>query len=770
MSKRRTVLFSLWLVLSMCLPAWTPLKRPLQVSSLDPVRSGQHWKGALPQPPAVELSAPAAQGIKAKWLVMLYNDADDEILEKDMLMDLNDSELIGSSKDVTIVTQIDRYNGEGGYRGDGGWTSTRRYLVQQDNDLEHLKSKMIADLGELDTGDPQTLVDFAEWAIKNYPAERYALVMSNHGGGWTGFMSDNYPKKESIMSLAGFDAALGQIINDTGIEQFELVGFDACLMAQMEIVSALAPFAKYSVLSEEVVPGMGWAYDFFLKTLIKNPDMDGAKLAKAIVDGYIVEDIRVTDEKVRKEFVAEAFNLEGDYSAADVAEALSEDVTMSAIDLAAVPRLVGAVNDLSLVLTKVDQREVDKARTYAQSFQSVFGDKTPPAFIDLGHFIALLDKNIKNDALSESIKTVQDNLKKAVIFEKHGPKRPAATGLSIYFPVADLYKLTSAPGDATNYTASSDRFTAASLWPQFLAFHYAKKKIDPKMADLSVLAAAGAPSEQPPVEETVEPTEIPPPPEESETPEVTETPEAPPEEEVAITVSPLKISANEVGADGKITVSTDLTGVKNIAYVYIFTMYYSKEDDTFLAADMDYVFSENSKDLDGIYYPDWGEEDPVSLKVEWEPTIYYMSDGNEKNDQFALFEPQNYGVSDKDDVYAVNGIYTFKASGSRRGAVLEFSGDQKLKRVLVYATEDGRGTPRVILPKEGDSFLITEKWIDKEGNFVDREGGTMTFGKKTFEAVPYQAFPGKYIIGIMVEDLDGNIYDAYTDEITVKEK
>ena len=74
---------------------------------------------------------PAASG--QKWLVMLYQDADDRILEKDIDMDLNEAEKVGSSGLVKIVAQIDRYNG--GFSGDGNWTGTKRFLISRDDNL-----------------------------------------------------------------------------------------------------------------------------------------------------------------------------------------------------------------------------------------------------------------------------------------------------------------------------------------------------------------------------------------------------------------------------------------------------------------------------------------------------------------------------------------------------------------------------------------------------------------------------------------------------------
>ncbi len=57
---------------------------------------------------------------------MLYMNADDKILEQDIFVDLNEAEMVGSSDRVNIVAQMDRFRG--GFRGDGDWTDTRRYL------------------------------------------------------------------------------------------------------------------------------------------------------------------------------------------------------------------------------------------------------------------------------------------------------------------------------------------------------------------------------------------------------------------------------------------------------------------------------------------------------------------------------------------------------------------------------------------------------------------------------------------------------------------
>ena len=127
----------------------------------------------------------------AEWTVMVYLDADNN-LESVGIDDINEMEMVGSTSEVNIVVQVDRIpysvlaSSNQGYADDisnGNWTTTRRYYVTQDFNPILINSPLKIDLGELNMGDPQTLVDFASWAAINYPAKKYLLVIWNHGGG-----------------------------------------------------------------------------------------------------------------------------------------------------------------------------------------------------------------------------------------------------------------------------------------------------------------------------------------------------------------------------------------------------------------------------------------------------------------------------------------------------------------------------------------------------------------------------------------------------------
>ena len=340
------------------------------------------------------------------WLVMLYQDADDKILEEDIYLDLNEAERIGSSDRVHIVSQVDRYNR--GYSADGNWDSTKRFYITADPDLKRVTSQEIMDLGEVNMASGDSLVDFVTWAVETFPADKHVLIMSDHGMGWPGGWTDPAPggRGQHNVALAQvlgdeiflmeLDDALGEIREQTDVDQFELIGMDACLMSHVEVYDALAPHARYAVASQETEPALGWAYTGFLGDLVQNPDIDGAELGRLIVESYIDEDQRIVDDEARAEFTGRGSPLSGfmgmlgGVSAQQLTEQMQGDITLTAVDLQAFSKVMDSLNDLAFALQDIGQSEVAQARNYAQSYTSVFGKNVPPSYLDLGNFAKLV--------------------------------------------------------------------------------------------------------------------------------------------------------------------------------------------------------------------------------------------------------------------------------------------------------------------------------------------------------------------------------------------
>jgi hypothetical protein len=685
---------------------------------------------------------PPANSKSGSWTVMLYQDADDQVLEQDVFTDFNEAERVGSTDQVHIVAQLDRF--KGAFTGDGNWTSTRRYYVTKDNDLTAIHSQLVADLGELNMSDPATLVDFATWAVQTFPADHYVLILSDHGMGWPGGWTDPAPVSTTseraplaqvvgnAMYLDQLDSALGQIRQQTGIDKFDILGMDACLMGQIEVLSALEPHARYAITSQETEPALGWAYTAFLQALTQNPGMSSADLSKLVVQSYISGDQRIVDSQARASFLYELGG--GNATASQLAQEIGRDATLSAVDLSQVPALMSSLNDLSYAMQNADQSEIAQARSYALSFTSVFGKSVPPAYIDLGSFVQILKQQSSDPSLQQLSDQVLANIRQAVIAEKHGSTKNGATGVAIYFPNSSLYR--SAYSGPQSYTLVANRFTQNSLWDDFLAFHYNGRSFD-SAARAAVIPSAGLPSRAPGLG--------------------------------TIQVSPLRLSSGSAAPGQPVTMRADVTG-SNIGNIFLFVGYYDQASNSIFEADTDFLESPNTQQVDGVFYPKWGDNGAFTVRFDWDPYIFTISDG--QNSIVALFTPQQYGASAAEALYSVDGVYRYASGGNGLNARLNFRNGQ-LVSVFGITGQADTGAPHEIIPQTGDTFTILEKWLqlDAQGqvqNTVYQESQrTLTFSGQPFTWQETYAAQGDYILGFIVTDLDGNSQEVYS-PVTVK--
>jgi hypothetical protein len=343
---------------------------------------------------------------------MVYLDGDNN-LETYGIQDLNEMEMVGSTTDVNIVVQIDRIpysvlaENHQEYTDDtsnGNWTTTRRYYITKDLNPDKISSALIGDLGELNMGDPATLIDFTDWAITNYPAKKYLLVIWNHGGG---FRSLNLAKDIAWDDTNGGDKitmpeledALSMISAQIG-KNIDLVGMDACFMAMTEVAYQIKDYADLLVTSEESEPNEGWPYDTILSQLVSNPLMSSEELATDIVDKYI-------------------------YSYP------FSNVTQSAIDLSYVDTLASQLSNLALAIMSDSLTPKSKYILAAASSQH-YGDYDFTDLYDLCNNLLIYSNSlsVKNMVLS-----IQQTLDLAVIKSGYsGVEVSRSRGLSIYFP------------------------------------------------------------------------------------------------------------------------------------------------------------------------------------------------------------------------------------------------------------------------------------------------------------------------------------------------
>ena len=137
------------------------------------------------------------------------------------------------------------------------------------------------------SGRTQTLADFLSYCKTEHPADHTMVLFWNHGAGAFGFGADMLFGGEGF-SLKDMRVAFESVCSpDEENPPFDIIGFDACLMASMEVADTFNGFASYLVGSEDVEPGYGWDYTAWLGAMAANPRINPLQLCKAITDSYI---------------------------------------------------------------------------------------------------------------------------------------------------------------------------------------------------------------------------------------------------------------------------------------------------------------------------------------------------------------------------------------------------------------------------------------------------------------------------------------------------
>ena len=158
---------------------------------------------------------------------------------------------------------------------------TQRFVITKDKYFEEVDNLPLQR-----ATDPDTLSDFLRFCKDDYPADHTMLVLWDHGGGPFGYGHDSIFGGEN-MSLKIVNKALSNVYKaDPENPAFDIIGYDACLMSNLEVMHSLYGFASYYALSEESEPNSGWNYTDLFTKMSEDPTMSPAAVAQTVADTY----------------------------------------------------------------------------------------------------------------------------------------------------------------------------------------------------------------------------------------------------------------------------------------------------------------------------------------------------------------------------------------------------------------------------------------------------------------------------------------------------
>ncbi len=350
---------------------------------------------------------------QAKWTVMVYISGDNNL--EDYVVNDIETELAptGSSANVQVVALADRGPGYDTRYGD--WQTTKLFHVTTGMTADGANA--VADWGERNMGDPQTLIDFVTWSKANYPADHYVLYFWGHGWSWhPGWVMEDDTDNDTLdyHEVKAAIPSLGFI---------DVVGYDGCNMASIEILKLWHNKATALTGSQEWVGWDGIEYDVVLAQLAANPNMTADQVAIA------------------------------------TSQSTTTDKTWSAVAVdSRLTTLLTAVDQWAVALKNglaANKKKYNTAFGATQSFWQAPMDK------DLYDLAFEIKKNVSDTNIKNKSQAVMDAFAAVILHERHVTQYADARGITIYGPAKASQKLDFA------YFLTLD-FALTTNWDEFL--------------------------------------------------------------------------------------------------------------------------------------------------------------------------------------------------------------------------------------------------------------------------------------------------------------
>jgi hypothetical protein len=381
---------------------------------------------SLPNPAALlerytqhRSSAPAlAQGGQT-WTVLVYLHADHN-LWTNALFDLLEMQQVGSTNGVRFVVQIDApAPGSDDTNGFESFNGGLRALVTRSPTNAQSRAtangavpalQVLERLPEQNSDDPRVLAEFINWGMRRFPADRYGVVLWDHGGQWDGGFGGDESSGGNGMATwqvrEGLEAGMAQ----ARVGRLDFLGLDTCLMGGAEMLYEYGDLANVYIASPEIDYGDGWDYTAVFGLLRNNPGVSSREFGRAEVGFF---DAHHQGSRPDLDYRAHA-----------------------AYDTALMPELRGAINAfVASALQSTDRNALLQARSRVTEYR--FNPSRPNAprpYVDIGQYGALVAQLSSDAGLARAGQNLAAAVNRIVIDKSLGNKVKSALGLAVWLP------------------------------------------------------------------------------------------------------------------------------------------------------------------------------------------------------------------------------------------------------------------------------------------------------------------------------------------------
>lgn len=163
-------------------------------------------------------------------------------------------------------------------------TGGRRYKIEE-RPASGINSPIVQDLGNIDSGDPDTLKDFIRWGFNRYPAQKKMLIIWSHADSW--YKNSKYiaPDEDTENMIGVANGELLDALSDA--PHLDILLFDACSMQSIEILYEMRNIASIIIGSADQVPVHGFPYEEMIPIISGGAEQLAGQIPSMYTDSYL---------------------------------------------------------------------------------------------------------------------------------------------------------------------------------------------------------------------------------------------------------------------------------------------------------------------------------------------------------------------------------------------------------------------------------------------------------------------------------------------------
>ena len=391
-----------------------PTAAPMPTATPTPAPTATPMPAATATPTPIALNTIDGTGRKLLAIYMVGSDLEDnhQAGTKDLRELIEGYKALPDKREVEVVVAFG-----GAYK--DGWQGMKFADMSQivedgenqefgdEPDGSYLHHYPYADMDDEDS--LKLFLDYIRDGYANFDLR--FLTFWSHGNSYKAFGGDSsygYPDPDHHYPLSMDEIQRAFERSQAG--RFDLIGFDACLMASMEVAKVVEPHADYMIASEDLEPGHGWLWSEVIRLYAEESGI--IEVGMGMVDNFVQ----------------------------DVHEYEDVGKTLSLLDLSQYDQLMAALNpvllayDRNLLSDSAYSNSIVYASTRARSYSGSKKYEEPPVSIDLMHFTQLLENTAPDADTNANLYELMDAIGQFVVHSAHDGSRPNSFGIAIDAP------------------------------------------------------------------------------------------------------------------------------------------------------------------------------------------------------------------------------------------------------------------------------------------------------------------------------------------------